>query len=130
MTHPVDRQVGINLRRLRKLRGLSQGDLGGELGVAFQQVQKYENGTNRLSASAMYDATRALGVSVNEFYAGLPDIGVGADLSPLVRDELVEVVGGLGPRQGHLVLQLARALAGAEDAWATPGEAHASGGSG
>ena len=122
MIHPVDRQVGINLRRLRKARGLSQADLGRALGVAFQQVQKYENGANRLSASALYDATRALDVPIGELYVGLPGVDPHAESTP-VRDELQTIVAELAPRPRTLVLQLARALVGREDAWTSATDA-------
>ncbi|ESQ76880.1 helix-turn-helix domain-containing protein [Asticcacaulis sp. YBE204] len=53
--HPVDRQVGLNIRRLRKARGWSQEILAEGIGITFQQVQKYERGTNRVSCSKLMD---------------------------------------------------------------------------
>ena len=58
----IDIEVGLSLRRLRRERGLSQGDLGSALGITFQQIQKYERGTNRVSASMLVKAARALNV--------------------------------------------------------------------
>ncbi len=58
----IDVEVGITVRRLRKERGMSQESLGKALGITFQQIQKYERGTNRVSASMMVKAARALGV--------------------------------------------------------------------
>lgn len=58
--HWVDEDVGIRLRNLRKAAGLTQEQLGKEVGVSFQQIQKYENGTNRFAVSMLYELTRAL----------------------------------------------------------------------
>jgi transcriptional regulator with XRE-family HTH domain len=61
--HPIDVAVGHQLRAIRKSKGLSQSQIGDGLGVTFQQVQKYERGTNRISASMLVKAARLLGVS-------------------------------------------------------------------
>ena len=70
--HPVDVVVGRNLRTVRKRLGASQGDLAQALRLTFQQVQKYENGANRISASKLYEAAHALGLNVEDLYTGLP----------------------------------------------------------
>jgi transcriptional regulator with XRE-family HTH domain len=62
-TDRLDREIGDRLRRARKLRGLTQGELGVALGVTFQQIQKYERGVNRVSTSALVLIARALEVS-------------------------------------------------------------------
>jgi len=59
---PIDVEVGLNLRRVRRDRGLSQAEVGDALGITFQQVQKYERGANRVSASMLVKAARFLGV--------------------------------------------------------------------
>jgi transcriptional regulator with XRE-family HTH domain len=59
---PIDVEVGLRLRVIRKSRGMSQDTLGKALGLTFQQVQKYERGTNRISASMLVRAARALEV--------------------------------------------------------------------
>ena len=59
-------QVGLNLRRLRKARKLTQEQLAKALGITFQQIQKYERGTNRISASMLIMAARALHASAND----------------------------------------------------------------
>jgi transcriptional regulator with XRE-family HTH domain len=59
---PIDVEVGITIRRLRKERGLGQARLATALGITFQQVQKYEQGTNRVSASMLVRAAKALSV--------------------------------------------------------------------
>jgi transcriptional regulator with XRE-family HTH domain len=74
--HPVDLHVGQRIRRARKDRHMSQGDLATALGITFQQVQKYERGANRISASKLYDAARALEVTIPYFFEGLPEDGV------------------------------------------------------
>ena len=67
----VDAHVGRRLRERRLLLGLSQEALGAMLGVSFQQVQKYETGANRVSASRLYRLTQVLGVSIAWFFEGL-----------------------------------------------------------
>ena len=63
-----DLQVGERLAALRKARGLSQGELGQKLGITFQQVQKYERGTNRISAGRLYEIAIILGVGIQYFF--------------------------------------------------------------
>ena len=77
MPHPVDIHVGSRLRALRTLRGQSQTNLADKLGLTFQQVQKYEVGANRISASKLFNISRILGVTPNYFFEGLDDTGVG-----------------------------------------------------
>lgn len=73
---PVDRHVGARVRARRVLAGISQVQLGAALGVTFQQIQKYENGTNRISASKLQDIGTTLGVPAAYFFMGapLPDV--------------------------------------------------------
>lgn len=71
--NPVDVHVGSRLRLRRTLLGMSQEKLGEVLGLTFQQIQKYERGANRVSASRMYDLSRALGVPVSFFFDAMPD---------------------------------------------------------
>jgi len=61
------------VRRRRMLAGLTQQDVGKVLGISFQQVQKYENGANRISAGRLFILARILATDVSEFYAGLND---------------------------------------------------------
>ena len=61
--HPIDIETGANLRSARKAKGLSQMELGRVLGITFQQIQKYERGANRISASMLVQAAHTLGVS-------------------------------------------------------------------
>ncbi len=68
----VDTYVGSRVRLRRETLGMSQGQLGEALGVSFQQVQKYENGTNRISASTLLRLSQTLGVSPSFFFDEVP----------------------------------------------------------
>ncbi|MCB9991968.1 MAG: helix-turn-helix transcriptional regulator [Rhodospirillales bacterium] len=67
----IDRQIGQNLRTLRQQAGMSQQDLGKHLGISYQQIQKYEHGTNRLSATNLWVLCRIFGVPSEYFFHGL-----------------------------------------------------------
>ncbi|MGI9354371.1 MAG: helix-turn-helix domain-containing protein [Rhizobiaceae bacterium] len=69
--HPIDVHVGGRVRLRRTMLRISQEVLGKELGVTFQQVQKYEKGTNRISASKLYEICQALSVQVSFFFEGI-----------------------------------------------------------
>jgi len=69
----VDIHVGGRVRMRRKMLGISQERLADALGLTFQQVQKYERGANRVSASKLYEIARALQVPVPYFFVGLAD---------------------------------------------------------
>lgn len=71
--NPVDVHVGTKVRERRTLLGLSQEKLGEALGLTFQQVQKYERGTNRVSASRLYDLCHVLDTDMNYFFEDLPE---------------------------------------------------------
>ena len=75
--HAIDAYVGERLRLRRTLLGMSQEALGDELNLSFQQVQKYERGTNRISASRLYELGRILDVPVSYFYEGMTDDVIG-----------------------------------------------------
>lgn len=64
----VDRMVGENLRRLRMIKGVSQAELAEQIGVSFQQLQKYEKGINRISAGMLYNFTKIFKVRADEFF--------------------------------------------------------------
>jgi transcriptional regulator with XRE-family HTH domain len=81
---PVDRHVGSRVRMRRITVGMSQEKLGEALGVTFQQIQKYEKGANRISASRMQSIAQVLGVPVSFFFDGAP------------RDEGLPVAVGFG----------------------------------
>ena len=69
---PIDTHVGNSVRVRRMLIGISQQKLGEHLGITFQQVQKYEKGTNRISASRLQEIARILEVSVAHFFKDAP----------------------------------------------------------
>lgn len=69
----VDAEIGNRLRMRRMLMGMSQERLGELLSVTFQQVQKYERGTNRVSASRLYDLHKILGVPIDYFFETLTE---------------------------------------------------------
>jgi transcriptional regulator with XRE-family HTH domain len=71
--NPVDLHVGARIRMRRKVLGVSQEKLAEELSLTFQQVQKYERGANRVSASKLYEIARALSSPVSYFFEGLSD---------------------------------------------------------
>ena len=71
--HPVDSHVGLRIRMRRKEMGVSQERLAESLGITFQQVQKYERGANRVSASKLWEIATALRTPVSYFYDGLSD---------------------------------------------------------
>jgi len=82
---PRDLEVAKRVRALRLQRGISQTELGGVLDVTFQQVQKYETGTNRISAGRLQQIAEVLDVPVTYFYAGLDDAnGNGKEPTPPV----------------------------------------------
>jgi transcriptional regulator with XRE-family HTH domain len=69
----VDRFIGARLRMRRILVGMSQEKLGEALGITFQQIQKYEKGTNRISVSRLHQIAGILGVPLGAFYEGAPE---------------------------------------------------------
>ncbi len=69
----IDGHVGSRVRTRRTLLGLNQSQLGDALGITFQQVQKYEKGSNRISASRLYQISKILDVPVSYFYEDMPD---------------------------------------------------------
>jgi transcriptional regulator with XRE-family HTH domain len=80
----VDTLVGHNIRVHRLDRGLSQTELGRHIGVTFQQVQKYENGTNRVGSGRLFDIASVLSVPVSIFYEGADQVDEkSADGSPI-----------------------------------------------
>lgn len=70
MPHPVDIHVGKLIRQIRREAGLTQQHLAERVGIKFQQIQKYETGANRVSASRLWDISRVLNVPVGRFFDG------------------------------------------------------------
>jgi transcriptional regulator with XRE-family HTH domain len=71
--NPIDKHVGRRVRMPRKMLAMSQEELGAALGLTFQQVQKYENGTNRMGASRLQQMSDILQVPVEFFFEGAPN---------------------------------------------------------
>lgn len=71
MKNPIDAHVGKRLRHRRWLVGMTQQQLGDAVGIKFQQIQKYETGMNRISASRLWDLARVLDVPVAFFFEGI-----------------------------------------------------------
>ncbi|WP_372400518.1 helix-turn-helix domain-containing protein [Azospirillum sp. HJ39] len=103
-TTAVDRYVGSRIRLRRTLLGMTQTVLGQAVGLTFQQIQKYEKGANRVSASRLWQFGAALDVPVSFFFDGLadqghlPDVILEPDLctpgepDPMARRETLELV--------------------------------------
>ncbi len=91
--HPVDRQVGRRARERRTLAGMSQTAVAERLGLTFQQLQKYERGHNRISASKLYELANIFDVPVSYFYEGM-EAGKGAPSrdETLTKRETLELV--------------------------------------
>jgi transcriptional regulator with XRE-family HTH domain len=71
--NPVDLHVGARIRLRRRMQGVSQEKLADALGLTFQQVQKYERGANRVSASKLYEISATLKSPISFFFEGLAD---------------------------------------------------------
>jgi transcriptional regulator with XRE-family HTH domain len=72
--NPIDKHVGSRVRMRRMMLSMSQEKLGDALGLTFQQVQKYEKGTNRIGASRLQQISTILQVPVSFFFEGAPDV--------------------------------------------------------
>jgi transcriptional regulator with XRE-family HTH domain len=73
MKHPVDIHVGKRIRHRRWMIGMTQQQLADKVGIKFQQIQKYETGMNRVSASRLWDIAETLGVEISFFFEGLSE---------------------------------------------------------
>lgn len=121
MKNPVDLHIGQRVRHRRWLLGMTQQQLAQAVGIRFQQIQKYESGANRISASRLWDLARALEMPVSFFFEGLAPSKDG-DAADMMGDgvmqnketmDLIRAYYGLeeGPRRR--LLELAKALSGA-----------------
>ncbi|WP_424980684.1 helix-turn-helix domain-containing protein [Leisingera sp. S232] len=119
MANPIDIHVGKRIRHQRWLKGMTQQELGERSGVKFQQIQKYETGGNRVSASRLWDISLALDVHVSFFFEGLdkPEgkaLKAVADESLLAGKEAIDLVRNyyaIPERSREHVFSLAKALA-------------------
>jgi len=121
---PIDIHVGGRLRMRRMMLGMSQEKLAAGLGLTFQQVQKYEKGTNRMGASRLVQAGDILGVAVPFFFegaGGVPFRADGSAASPAYVNEFVTSYDGLRlmkafmrvrPAVRHCIVALVNEIAG------------------
>lgn len=72
-THTIDIHIGLQLRKRRLMLGLSQEELAKKLGLSFQQIQKYEKATNRISAARLYEIAQILRTEITYFYEGFDE---------------------------------------------------------
>lgn len=123
LANSIDLHVGRRLRRRRRLMGMTQQQLADMVGIRFQQIQKYECGANRITASRLFELASALSIAVQYFYDGLATIVAANDppandhdeISPEVLRqketlELVRAYYRLGERPRRRLLDLAKAL--------------------
>lgn len=117
MTNDIDLHVGKRLRRRRRLLGLTQQQLAESVGIRFQQIQKYECGANRVSASRLFELAESLDVPVQYFYEGLSQRDesdaetLSADiLSQKETMDLIRAYYRLGERPRKRLLELAKSL--------------------
>ena len=89
MAHPVDLHVGKRIRQRRWLVGMTQQQLAEQVGIKFQQIQKYETGANRVSASRLWDISEAMDVPVNFFFEGIEQEVAAAGSSESVPADLM-----------------------------------------
>ncbi|MFT4150136.1 MAG: helix-turn-helix transcriptional regulator [Paracoccaceae bacterium] len=117
MKHHVDAHVGKRIRHRRWMVGMTQQQLADKVGIKFQQIQKYETGMNRVSASRLWDIADALGVSIAFFFEGLADAPPQAAEGDLMADkealELVRSYYAIPEAQRRRLFDLARVLSDA-----------------
>ncbi len=111
--NPIDIHVGSRVRLRRNMLGVSQEKLGESLGITFQQVQKYEKGTNRVGASRLQAISTILNVPVSFFFEDAPGVPVGSAGGLAEASSTSFVVDFLNSAEG---LQLNRAFAKITDA--------------
>ena len=100
--NPIDKHVGSRVRMRRMMLSMSQEKLGDALGLTFQQVQKYEKGTNRIGASRLQQISNTLQVPVSFFFEGAPHLpghhhsgGMGEAPSPAYVSDFLATSDGL-----------------------------------
>ena len=92
MAHPVDTHVGNRIRHRRWMVRMTQEQLGDKVGVKFQQIQKYETGLNRVSASRLWDIADAMGVKIDFFFEGLAEGETAVVNDPTMDKEALDLV--------------------------------------
>jgi transcriptional regulator with XRE-family HTH domain len=128
--NPIDKHVGSRVRMRRMMLSMSQEKLGGALGLTFQQVQKYEKGTNRIGASRLQQISHILQVPVAFFFEGAPSVhpeggdGMGEAPSPTYVSDFLATSDGLAltkafmeikePKLRRRIVDLVEEIAGRE----------------
>lgn len=108
---PLDLTIGRRIRQRRTFLEMSQTDLAKYVGIAWQQLQKYENGTNRVPASRLYHIARVLNVDPNWFYDVEPSKMPSADELEADERRVLEAYRKLQPAERKRALGILRALA-------------------
>ena len=129
--NPIDKHVGARVRMRRMMVQMSQEKLGESLGITFQQIQKYEKGTNRIGASRLQQISIVLGVPVAFFFEGAPTVGPEVDgvseaHSPAYVADFLATSDGLSltrnfmrisdPKVRRKIVDLVTAIAGEQEA--------------
>ncbi|MGF1501894.1 MAG: helix-turn-helix domain-containing protein [Paracoccaceae bacterium] len=115
MTHPVDTHVGQRVRQRRWMIGMTQQQLANNVGIKFQQIQKYETGANRISASRLWDIADALDVPVSFFFEGIHgDVSATAPQGDVLTDkealDLVRAYYAIPETQRRSLFDLAQSM--------------------
>ena len=120
--NPIDKHVGSRVRMRRMMLGMSQEKLGGALSLTFQQVQKYEKGTNRVSASKLFEMAEFMKVGIPFFFDGYTSATVGvAEEAPAFDHEhrptktsveITRLAPRLPARKQKLILDMMRDMLG------------------
>ena len=121
MKHPVDVHVGKRIRHRRWMVGMTQQQLAEKVGIKFQQIQKYETGMNRVSASRLWDISSALSVPIGFYFEGLEHTNSDQNEQNLPSDiladkealELVRSYYSIPENQRRRLFELARVLSDA-----------------
>lgn len=103
--NPIDVKVGSNVKARRAAAGVSQTELADHLGITFQQVQKYESGANRISASRLYLISGFLGFEVQDLFDGVDDLDKASDAVAPGAKEASKVSDFMGTPAGVKLVQ-------------------------
>lgn len=128
-TGSIDKEIGSRVRMRRVSIGMSQEKLGDMLGLTFQQVQKYEKGTNRISVSRLVDIAKILGVDIHFFFNGIKSVthanGFAEEEAPPYISDVMSTPEGLqlirtftgikSPKVRKSIVQLVSSLAAQDD---------------
>jgi transcriptional regulator with XRE-family HTH domain len=110
--NPIDKHVGSRVRMRRMMLSMSQEKLGDALSLTFQQVQKYEKGTNRIGASRLQQISNILRVPVSFFFEGAPNMpghtGMGEAVSPAYVNEFLATSDGLSLTKSFIRIKNAK----------------------